>query len=149
MAYLVETSVLVRLANTDDVEYALADYATGQLHERGELLRTTPQNFMEFRSVATRPAAYNGLGFTPAVAEGKAAIFEAAFPLLPDTPDIYPAWKALVQAVGVTGKQVHDARLAAVRFVHGVSHILTFNTRHFAPFASYGPGLVVVSPHMV
>jgi hypothetical protein len=65
---------------------------------------------VEFRSVATRPAAQNGLGLSTVDAESQAAAFEAAFPLLPKTPDIFPAWKALVSAMDVIGKQVHDAR---------------------------------------
>jgi len=36
-------------------------------------------------------------------AESLAATFEARFPLLAETPDIYPAWKALVVALGVIG----------------------------------------------
>jgi hypothetical protein len=53
---------------------------------------------VEFRNVATRPAAANGLGLTPTEAEAKAAEFEALFPLLPETAGIFPAWKALVAA---------------------------------------------------
>ena len=44
----------------------------------------------------------------------------------------YPAWKALVNALGVIGKQVHDARLVAVCHVHAVTHLLTFNVAHGA-----------------
>jgi predicted nucleic acid-binding protein len=68
------------------------------------------------------------------------------FRLLPETPDIYPAWKALVHAAGVIGKQVHDARLVAVCHVYGIIHVLTFNVRHFNRFASIGPGILVVNP---
>ena len=149
MTYLVETSVLVRFANNADMDFAVADHAAKKLHRQGEVLRTAPRNYIEFRNVATRPVIYNGLGLTPTVVETLTAGFETLFPVLPDTPDIYPAWKALVQAAGTTGKQVHDARLAAVCFVHNVSHILTFNTRHFLPFAAHGPGLVVISPRTV
>ena len=70
-----------------------------------------------------------------------AATFEAAFPLLGETPDIYPIWKALVGALGVVGKQVHDARLVAVCHVHVVTHLLTFNVSHFARMAGFGPVL--------
>jgi hypothetical protein len=66
------------------------------------------------------------------------------FPLLPDTPDIFPAWKALVQAVGVIGKQAHDARPVAVCHTHRVTRLLTFNVGHFARLAGFGPGVVVV-----
>ena len=79
-------------------------------------------------------------------AEAKSAVFEATFPLLPETPDIYPAWKALVQALGVIGKQVHDERLVAVCHVQAVTHLLTFNVAHFVRLAAFGPGVVVVDP---
>ena len=99
--------------------------------------------------MATRPRAANGLGLSVVDAEAKAAIFEATFPLLRETPDIYPAWKALVGTLGVIGKQVHDARLVAVCHVHGLTDLLTFNVAHFARMAGFGPGLVVVDPASV
>jgi len=68
---------------------------------------------------------------------------------LDDTPDIYPAWQAHVGALGVVGKQVHDARLVAVCHARGVSHLLTFNVAHFARLAGFGPGVVVVDPASV
>jgi hypothetical protein len=82
-------------------------------------------------------------------AEAKAAVFEGTFPLLPETPDIYPAWKALVEALGIIGKRVHDARLVAVCHVHTVTHVLTFNVAHFTGMAGFGPGIVVVDPATV
>jgi hypothetical protein len=74
---------------------------------------------------------------------------EATFPLLAETPDIYPAWKAIVTAVGVIGKQVHDARLVAVCHVHAVTRLLTFNVSHFVRIAACRPGVVVVDPATV
>lgn len=149
MAHLVDTSVLVRLANAADALYPVATAAVVELHRRGEVLNVAPQNLIEFRNVATRPVALNGLGLTVADAEAKAADFEATFPLLAETPDIFPAWKALVGASGVIGKQVHDARLVAVCHVHAVGHVLTFNVAHFARLSGYGPGVVVVDPATV
>jgi predicted nucleic acid-binding protein len=146
MAFLVDTSVLVRLANVADSLYPVATNAVVELHRRGEALRVTSQNLIEFRNVATRPVAVNGLGLTPGQAELKAAASETTFALLPETPDIYPAWKLLVTAAGVIGKRVHDARLVAVCHVHGVTHLLTFNTAHFAMLAGVGPRVVVVDP---
>src|SRR5947207_11745385 len=93
--FLVDTSILVRLANRSDPSYPVADRSVVTLHLRGEVLHLTPQNLVEFRNVATRPAAVNGLGLSAAAAEMKAADFETLFPLLAETPDIYPAWKAL------------------------------------------------------
>jgi predicted nucleic acid-binding protein len=120
-----------------------------ELHLRGEFLHVTPQNLIEFRNVATRPKAMNGLGLSAAAVEAKAGVFERAFPLLSETPAIYPAWKALVGALGIIGKRVHDARLVAVCHVHAVTHLLTFNVPHFAAVAGFAPGIVVVDPATV
>jgi predicted nucleic acid-binding protein len=146
VAILIDTNILIRLANAADATYPIAERAVFELHRRGELLYLTAQNLIEFRNVATRPVAVNGLGLTAAVAETKAADFETLFPLLAETPDIYPAWKALVIAAGVVGKRVHDARLVAVCHVHRISHLLTFNTPDFTSLTSFGPGMVVVHP---
>jgi predicted nucleic acid-binding protein len=149
MAYLIDTNVLVRLANAADIRHAVATHAVVELHRRSEVLHLTAQVLIEFRNVAARPTVVNGLGLSAVDAEAQAGGFETAFPLLAETPDIYPAWKALVGAVGVVGKQVHDARLVAVCHAHGVTHLLTFNVAHFARMASCGPGLTVVDPATV
>lgn len=149
MAFLLDTSVLARLANTTDAQHPVATRAVSELHRRGEALHVTPQVLVEFRNVATRPKTLNGLGLSISGAESKAAAFEATFPLLVETPAIHPAWRALVSAAGVIGKQVHDARLVAVCHVHGVTHVLTFNVGHFGRLAGYGPGVVVVDPAAV
>ncbi|HJT77786.1 MAG TPA: type II toxin-antitoxin system VapC family toxin [Gemmataceae bacterium] len=149
MTCLIDTTILVRLANAADAHYAVATRAVLELHRRGEVLHITPQVLIEFRNVATRPVAVNGIGLSAAEAEAHAATFEGRFPLLAETPDIYPAWKALVGALSVIGKQVHDARLVAVCHVHGVTHLLTFNVAHFARMAGFGPGIMVVDPATV
>ena len=149
MAHLLDTSILSRLANAADAWFGIASHAVTELHRRGEILHITPQNMVEFRNMATRPAANNGLGLPPVDAEAKAGLFEATFSLLVETPAIYPTWKALVQALGVTGKQVHDARLVATCHVHRVTHVLTFNVGHFRRLATYGPGIPVVDPATV
>ena len=149
MAFLIDTSILARLANSADEFHPVAVHAVLELHGRGEVLYVAPQNLVEFRNVATRPLALNGLGLTPTDAAAKAAGFEAAFLLLAETPDIFPLWKALVAALAVVGKQVHDARLVAVCHAHQVTHLLTFNAPHFGRLASFGPGIAVVDPRSV
>ncbi len=136
----------MRLANSTDSSHPLAVRSIAELHRRGETVHVTPQNFVEFRNAATRPIPLNGLGLSVAEAEGKASGFESSFLLLPETPDIYPAWKSLVAAAGVIGKQVHDARLMAVCQVHAVTRVLTFNIGHFARLAACAPGIAVVHP---
>jgi predicted nucleic acid-binding protein len=149
MAYLIDTSILARLANSGNPNYATAARAVAELSRRGEMLHITPQNLIEFRNVATRPIAANGLRLPPLEAEAKAAGFEAGFSLLAETPDIYPAWKVLVGALGVVGKHVHDARLMAVCHVYSVTHLLSFNVSHFARLTGFGPPVATVDPASV
>jgi predicted nucleic acid-binding protein len=149
MAYRLDTTILGRLANATDAQHVVAARAVLELHRRGEVLHMTPQVLIEFRNVATRPVAVNGLGLSAADAEAQAGTFEKRFPLLADSPDVYPAWKSLVSALGVIGKQVHDARLVAVCHIYGVTHLLTFNITHFVRLAGFGPGIVVVDPAKV
>jgi predicted nucleic acid-binding protein len=144
MAHLFDTNILARLANKADAQHAIATATIVELHRRGETLHLTPQVLIEFRSLATRAVAHNGLGLSAQEAEIQAAGFEAAFSMLDDSPGVYPAWKVLVSAAGVIGKQVHDARLVAVCHVHAVTHILTFNVSDFARLAGFGPGIAVV-----
>ena len=146
MAVLVDTSILGRLANRADAAHGLAQAGVAELHRRGEVLHVTAQSLIEFRNFATRSTGANGLGLGPAAVSVLAATFEAAFPLLEESPAIYPAWRDLADTIGSIGKQVHDARLVAVCHVHGVTHLLTFNVGHFTRLASVPPGVVVVDP---
>lgn len=146
MSYLLDTSILMRLANSADAAHSTALQAVSTLLQRGEALYLSPQNLIEFRNSATRPTAVNGLGLLPSVEESLAIGWEAAFSLLPETPDLFPAWKTLIRSLGACGKQVHDARLAAFCQVHGIAHILTFNVQHFTRFASAINSLTVVDP---
>jgi hypothetical protein len=105
------------------------------------------QNFVEFWNVATRPATHNGMGWTLAEADQLLRLVERIFQLLPDAPAIYPEWRRLVVALGVSGAKVHDARLVATMRVHAASHILTLNTGDFARYV--GLGVVAVDPQTV
>ena len=143
---LLDTSVLGRLADRTDPNHQTAADALFELHRRGYTLHLTPQVLIEYRGVATRPRGVNGFGFTPAVVAAQTATYLASFPLLPDTPDTFARWLPLVDALAVVGKQVHDARLAAVCLAHGVPALLTFNVQHFIRLAAHQPGFAVLDP---
>lgn len=95
-------------------------------------------------SVLGRLANRTDISHAAAQASAVAAAFEATFPMLDETPAVYPAWRTLVESVEVVGKQVHDARLVAVCQVHGVKGVLTFNVAHFARLASPETGIEVL-----
>ena len=147
MIYLVDTNVLLRITQSDDSRHQIAQDAVQKLEVEGHQLRTTPQNFMEFWNVSTRPSDKNGLGHKPYETNQILHHLEQLFPLLPDSPDIYSEWKQLVVSYNVSGVQVFDARLVAAMISHNVKYILTFNT---SDFTRYVPeGIFAVDPETV
>ena len=61
-----------------------------------------------------------GCGVEPGHPDRLLRLVERLFPMLPDVPAVYLQWRQLVVTFGVSGVQVHDARLVAAMRVHGV-----------------------------
>ncbi|HIK08673.1 MAG TPA: type II toxin-antitoxin system VapC family toxin [Oscillatoriaceae cyanobacterium M33_DOE_052] len=138
MIYLVDTNILIRFAHRHDPQHAIVRTAVRNIKQNGHQLQIISQNCVEFWNVATRPVVRNGFGLSPTDAERLLRLIERLFPVLPDTPMLYPEWRRLVVTFAVSGVQVHDARLVAAMKVHGLTHILTFNTADFTRYASEG-----------
>jgi hypothetical protein len=70
---------------------------------------------------------------------------EAGMTLLPDSGAVYQEWRRIIVQCGISGVQVHDARLGASMYVHGVNHILTLNIADFNRFS----GLTAPHPNTI
>jgi predicted nucleic acid-binding protein len=139
---LVDTNVLLRVARRSDPHHQLVDTALARLAGEATALYYTHQNIAELWNVMTRPLARNGLGLTAEETDREVRAIEAGMSLLPDSEAVYHEWRRIVLRYGVSGIQVHDARLAAAMHVHRVSHILTLNVSDFSRF----DGLIAVHP---
>ncbi|MGA7852355.1 MAG: PIN domain-containing protein [Candidatus Acidiferrales bacterium] len=117
-----------------DPQHNLVDSALARLAEHGTVLCYTQQNIAELWNAMTRPIARNGLGLSIAETEYEVKAIEAGMSLLPDSEAVYREWRRIVVQYGVSGVQVHDARLAATMYVHGISDILTLNVADFGRF---------------
>ncbi len=149
MKVLVDTNLLARLAQPAHPHHGLAVRSIDALDRLGEDLCVVPQVLYEFWVVATRPVTANGLGLSVPEALAELAKIRGLFTLLPDGPALYPEWERLVAVHQVSGKNGHDARLVAAMAVHGVTHLLTFNTADFARFpgvTGLDPAAVVIRP---
>lgn len=150
MAHLVDTNVLLRRRDINHAQFQAADEAVTRLQNRRERLCVARQNLIEFRNVASRPLDKNGLGLNAAAADLDLDIAEREFDCLRDDDQVYTVWRTLIAAKGVSGKQVHDARLVAYMLVYGVTQILTFNggdfQRHTVLPPEIGVGIVIVNP---
>ena len=133
MAVLLDTNVLLRLAQPHHPSAPVAARALRALRANNEMLHITQQNIVEFWAVATRPIDANGLGFSTEQATAEIDTLKRLFVLLPELP-LEDAWERLVAEYGVSGKNAHDARLVAAMVVHGVENILTFNGQDFVRY---------------
>jgi predicted nucleic acid-binding protein len=134
MNVLLDTNILSRMAQPGHVQRQAAVDATDALQLRGDVLCLVPQVLYEFWAVATRPLAVNGLALPITVVAAEVTRLRSIFPLLFDTPAVFSAWEQLVTVHQVVGKNAHDARLVAAMAVHGITHLLTFNSQDFAGY---------------
>ena len=130
--YLLDTNVVMRFCNPADVQYQLATDAIAHLLLRSDECLVVAQVIIEFWVVATRPTQVNGLGWT--VEQTRSTIDQLLdrFPLLEESPQIFPNWLNLATANRIMGKRTHDARMIAAMLANGVTHLLTFNSSNFS-----------------
>lgn len=133
--YFIDTNLLLRSVHTTHPMHQDAVTALNTLWDQDHHICLSPQNFIEFWNVCTRPLDKNGLGMSATQTEAELTQLESVFSLLPDTPDIYPTWRHLVTTYNVMGINIYDARLVAVMLVYKITHIVTFNIKDFTRYA--------------
>jgi predicted nucleic acid-binding protein len=142
MSHLADTNIVTRWVTKLDPQHKTAVDAVVQIWSAGQEIYITAQNLLEFRYQATRPIGSNGLGLDAAQANIELARIQAFFPLAPETPYVFAEWKKINDSRALRGSKVYDARLIAVMRVHGLTHILTFNSNDFKDY----PDITVVDP---
>ena len=131
MSLLIDTNVLLRIADDQSPEHSTAETAVEHLLARNVTLFISTQVLVEFWAVATRPKDVNGLGWSMLMAAEGIRGLRDRFPLLAETPEVLDLWFELVNRCKVTGRRCHDARLAALVLAHGFQRLLTFDTADF------------------
>ena len=129
--YLLDTNIILRFRDSSDEQHRIAIDAVSYLLTQEHDCLLPPQVLIGFWAVATRPSENNGLGWT--VEQTRTVVDELVdrFPLLEDSPQIFPHWLDLVTTNKVKGKRTHDARIVATMFIHKITHLLTFNPNDF------------------
>src|SRR5258707_13991356 len=137
MLCLLDSNILLRISKSGDPQHAAISHALRALVGQGVRLCYTSQTLGEFWNASTRPLDKNGFGLAVAETDRLAGVIERDFDFLPDSRDVHDRWRALLVAHNVQGVQVHDARLAASMYVHGVGQLLTINVRDFRRFNGF------------
>src|SRR5438067_5977025 len=110
---LVDTNILLRITRRSDPQHQIVAEALAQLAVQGSTLYYTHQNIAELWNAMTRPLTRNGFGLTAAEAELEVRAIEVGMSCLPDGEAVYRERRIIVLQYGISGDQVHDARLAA------------------------------------
>ncbi len=134
MKYLLDTNILLRLADPTSGQHELVSRALATLYAQDDELLISMQGLAEFWAVATRPPNANGLGFSAQRTREMIDEFRNFYGFVPDQSESLEIWLDLVTKHQVIGKPTHDARLVALMKVHHLEHILTINTTDFKRF---------------
>jgi len=108
-----------------------AKAAVGRLFAGGGHLAVAPQVLFELWSVATRPVAANGLGWSVAQARAEVEAIRSRFLVLEEPPAVVDLWLDIVARHDLKGKRIHDAHLLATMKANGVTRLLTLNAADF------------------
>lgn len=133
---LADTNILLGLLRRQAPEYPLTKAALQQIRRQQTPLCYTSQNLIEFWRVLTRPKRENGFELSTEAADKEAKLIEAQLDFVTDTGGIHEHWRRLVVQYGVSGRQVHDARLVAVMLTHGITRLLTYNVKDFQRYVA-------------
>ncbi len=134
-AVLLDTGILLRERHARDVYHQTVVGAIEKLVYMGWNVYTAPQCLQEYWAVATRPPeARGGLGLSVESAAKDVDNFISTHDVLSETPELFEIWRGVVRDYRVLGRQVWDARIAAIMQLHGIRHLLTFNTQDFVRF---------------
>ena len=140
--WMLDTNILLRMSQPLDSYQQVVSTALQVLVSQGARLCFTSQILGEFWNSCTRPLVKNGFGLTVDETCQIAQVIERTFELLPDSRDVHDRWRMLLVSHHVKGVQVHDTRIAASMYVHGIEQLLTINVRDFQRF----PDLKAVHP---
>jgi predicted nucleic acid-binding protein len=146
MRYLLDTGVLVRILHRADPLNSDIRASRRQLASDDHHFVTARQNVVEFWNLCTRPAsARGGFDLSPAETGRRLRTLERFVDVLNEPDSTYRRWKLLVTRHNVIGRQVHDARIAAVMLAYRIRRILTFNSSDFHRYR----GIEAVTPQEV
>lgn len=131
----IDTNVLVYISRPNAQRHAVARAVLGRLEVEGNPLWISAQVMREYLAVVIRQQS--AVPPIPiATALGDVRRFRRSFEIANDSPAVLDRLLRLLAAHPSSGKQVHDANLAATMLTHGIRRLLTFNTADFRRFGT-------------
>jgi predicted nucleic acid-binding protein len=136
MRYLLDTGILARLPHRADPLNQVIREALNRISADGHEFVTSTQNIAEFWNVCTRPVeARGGFGLSIDEVSKRLRLLERFVVVLKEPDSAYAKWKSLLAEHRVSGRQVYDARIAALMQAHRIKRILTLNPADFLRYS--------------
>ena len=132
---LLDTNILTASKQSGHPDFVKVTERLIQFVNDIEELIICPQNMYEFFVAATRPIANRGLGLSRKKAFGEIENLKNTYKFINDPENLFTTWLQIIQDYEVSGKQGHDARLAAFMIAHGIDNIYTMNDKDFNRYA--------------
>jgi toxin-antitoxin system PIN domain toxin len=134
---LLDTNVYLAATDEGRAEHHRALAALETWPAVGTALYTCGQVLREYLSVATRPAAANGLGLPQRDAVTNVRALQSRLRFLAENDKVVEQLLGLLARVECAGKQIHDANLVAIMLTHGIDTIVTMNAEDFTRFGDW------------
>jgi toxin-antitoxin system PIN domain toxin len=138
----VDTNILV-YAHREDSPWHEAAYARMVEQAEGRAIWAIPWPCIhEFLAIVTHPKIYSPpTPLNMAINQVKAWMESPSLILLAETEDYFSQFSEFIKTARVAGGQIHDARIAALCILHGITVLWTAD-RDFTRF----PGIRVRNP---
>ena len=130
----IDTNILLIASDKSRKNHPLAKSIFNRLLKAGIHPAMNGQVVREYLTVATRPAAVNGLGMSPSNAIHNISQFNKRIQIYDETLVTSEMLRHLVMKHELKGKRIHDANLAATMKTHGIPLLLTENKSDFLCF---------------
>ena len=131
----VDSNVLVSAALPTAPRHVAASMALAGLRQASISLWVSRQILREYLAVLSRPQTYTA-PLPPNQLVADVTYFQTQFQVAEEGPAVTANLLALLMAVPVGGKQVHDANIVATMQAHGLRRLLTNNVADFARFSN-------------
>lgn len=136
MIYLVDSSVCLRTIEiTDPLRATTLDHLAEAVR-KGDTLIVVAQIVAECWSVLTRPKQNNGFGFQPSEARAEIDKLLNFLQGEPDHQSLFSRLGPYAEKYQVSGRQIHDAKLALTCELLGLDGIVTYNKADFARYTT-------------
>lgn len=129
----VDTNVLIAANVASHPKHAPALQRLKDLASAGADLWISRQVLREYLATLTRPQTFS-VPQPVSLLQTQVVYFQNQFKVADDTASVTANLLALLVAIPVGGKQVHDANIVATMQVYGITQLLTDNTTDFARF---------------